>query len=38
MVWQGRSVLQVTLCGVRVGFLPKPMEGDKAYILVFIVG
>lgn len=33
MVWQGRSILQITLCGVRVGFLPKPLEGSKAYIL-----
>lgn len=35
MVWQGRHSLQITLCGVRVGFLPKPMEGNKAYILGF---
>lgn len=39
MVWQGRgNILQITLCGVRVGILPEPMEGNKAYILVFTVG
>lgn len=33
MVWQGLSILQITLCGVWIGFLPKPLEGSEAYIL-----